>query len=162
MAHIRRRDTTNGARFDVCWRESGRDRSRTFSRRTDANLFRVEIERQAQLGELYEAPSLTLGAAHQSWRERWQIGKAPSTVQRKDEAWPHVRHLEAVPLTRLTFLALEDAIASAARRSPRQAQLVLETVKQVLRDARARAANALIRHCSTCEHPATRSASRSF
>jgi integrase len=32
----------------------------------------------------------------------------------------------------------EDAIAAAAQRAPRQAQLALDTVKQVLRDARAR------------------------
>jgi hypothetical protein len=50
----------------------------------------------------------------------------------------HVHELEDVPLTALTPAALEDAIASAARRAPRQAQLALDTVKQVLRDARAR------------------------
>jgi integrase len=81
---------------------------------------------------------MTLGAAHESWRERWRIGKASSTVTRKDEAWPHVRRLEDVPLTALSPATLEDAIASAAGRAPRQAQLALDTVKQVLRDARAR------------------------
>jgi integrase len=91
-----------------------------------------------QLGELYAAPPLTLGAAHASWRERWQIGKASSTVTRKAEAWPHVYELEDVPLTSLTPAVLEDAIASAAQAAPRQAQLALGTVKQVLRDARAR------------------------
>jgi integrase len=125
-------------RFDVCWREHGRNHSRTFSFRKDADRFRVEIERRAQLGDLYEAPAMTLGAAHASWRERWQIGKASSTVTRMDEAWPHVRELGDVPLTALTPAALEDAIASVARGAPRQAQLALDTVKQVLRDARAR------------------------
>jgi integrase len=81
---------------------------------------------------------VTVGAAHESWRDRWQIGKAWSTVKRKDGAWPHVQHLADVPLTALTPAALEDAIASAARYAPRQAQLALEMVKQVLRDARAR------------------------
>ena len=138
MAYVRRRQTARGARFDVCWREFGRDRSRTFSLRKDADRFRVNIERRAQLGDLYEAPPIPLGAAHQSWRERWQIGKASSTVTRKDEAWPHVQGLEEVPLTSLTPAVLEDAIAAAARGAPRQAQLALETVKQVLRDARVR------------------------
>jgi integrase len=138
MAHVRRRQTSEGGRFDVCWREFGRHRSRTFSFRKDADRFRVEVERRVQLGDLYEAPPITLGAAHQSWRERWQIGKASSTVTRKDEAWPHVQCLEDVPLTALTRAALEDAITAAALRAPRQAQLALDTVKQVLRDARAR------------------------
>jgi hypothetical protein len=116
----------------------GRNRSRTFAFRKDADRFRVELERRGQLGDLYEAPPVTLGIAHESWKERWEIGKASSTVTRKDEAWPHVEILEDVPLTELTPAQLEDTIARAARTAPRQAQLALEAVKQVLRDARAR------------------------
>ena len=135
MAYLRRRNSADGIRFDVCWRENGRDRSRTFTFRKDAERFRTEVERRAQLGALYEAPPITLAAARESWKERWQIGKAASTVQRKDEAWPHVRELEAVRLNALTPAMLEDTIADAARLAPRQAQLALGTVKQVLRDA---------------------------
>lgn len=135
MAYVRRRKSAAGIRFDVCWRENGRDRSRTFTFRKDAERFCTEVERRAQLGALYEAPPITLAAARKSWKERWQIGKAASTVQRKDEAWPHVRGLEAVRLNALTPAMLEDTIADAARLAPRQAQLALGTVKQVLRDA---------------------------
>jgi len=135
MAHVRRRGTAAGPRFDVCWREYGRDRSRTFTFRKDADRFRVEIERRVQLGALYEAPPITLSAAHESWKERWRIDKAASTVQRKAEAWPHVQALESMPLAALTPALLEDTIATAARVAPRQAQLALGTVKQVLRDA---------------------------
>jgi integrase len=135
VAYVRRRKTATGGRFDVCWRENGQDRSRTFAFRKDAERFRIEIERRAQLGALYEAPPITLAAARESWKARWRIGKAASTVQRKDEAWPHVRRLEAVPLAALTPTMLEDTIADAARLAPRQAQLALGTVKQVLRDA---------------------------
>jgi integrase len=135
MAYVRRRKGIAGVRFDVCWRENGRDRSRTFTFRKDAERFRMEVERRAQLGGLYEAPPITLGAARASWKERWQIGKAASTVQRKDEAWPHVRALEGARLSALTPAMLEDTIADAARVAPRQAQLALGTVKQVLRDA---------------------------
>ena len=135
MGYVRRRKTEAGPRFDVCWRENGRDRSRTFTFRKDAERFRVEVERRLQLGGLYEAPPITLAAARESWKERWQIGKAASTVKRKDEAWPHVQKLETMPLAALTPAILEDAIADAARVAPRQAQLALGTVKQVLRDA---------------------------
>jgi integrase len=135
MAHVRRRNTTSGPRFDVCWREHGRDRSRSFSFRKDAERFRVEVERRVQLGELYEAPPITLAAARESWKKRWQIGKARSTVLRKDEAWPHIRTLERVHLSKLTPPMLEDTIAEAARVAPRQGEIALETVKQVLRDA---------------------------
>ena len=135
MAYIRRRNSDDVPRFDVCWREHGRDRSRTFTFRKDAERFRTDIERRAQLCPLYEAPPITLAAARASWKKRWQIGKADSTVQRKDEAWPHVQRLDPVPLKALTPAMLEDAIADAARVAPRQAQLALGTVKQVLRDA---------------------------
>ena len=47
----------------------------------------------------------------------------------------HVQKLETVPLGALTPAMLEDTIADAARVAPRQAQLALGTVKQVLRDA---------------------------
>jgi hypothetical protein len=76
-----------------------------------------------------------MAEAHASWKERWRIGKAASTVERKDEAWPHMAVIEAIPLSMLTPAQLEDAIAGTARVAPRQAQLALETVKQVLRDA---------------------------
>jgi len=135
MAHVRRRRSAAGPRFDVCWRENGRDRSRTFTFRKDADRFRTDIERRVQLGDLYEAPPITLSAAHESWKERWRIDKAASTVQRKEEAWPHVQALESVPLAALTPALLEDTIAASARVAPRQAQLALGTVKQVLRDA---------------------------
>jgi hypothetical protein len=73
--------------------------------------------------------------ARESWKERWQIGKASSTVKGKDEAWPRVQALEAVPLAKLTPALLEDTIAGASRVAPRQAQIALGTVKQILRDA---------------------------
>lgn len=101
---------------------------------------------------------MTLGTAHESWRDRRQIGKAWSTVARKDEVWPHVQRLEDVPLTALAPAALEDAIAAAARRAPRQAQLALDTVKQVLRDARARGQR-INPPSSTCGRRAPRRAS---
>lgn len=135
MTHLRRRRTADGPRFDVCWRENGRNRSRTFTFRKDADRFRIEVEPRVQLGTLYEAPAITLAAARESWKQRWRIDKAASTVQRKEEAWPHVQALESVPLAALTPALLEDTIAIAARVAPRQAQLALGTVKQVLRDA---------------------------
>jgi integrase len=135
MTYVRRRKTDGGPRFDVCWREDGHDRSRTFTFRKDAERFRVEVERRLQLGVLYEAPPITLAAARESWKGRWQIGKSGLHGKRKDEAWPHVEKLETVPLAALTPAMLEDTIADAARVAPWQAQLALGTVKQVLRDA---------------------------
>lgn len=138
MAHIGTRTVGGERRYDVCWRTHGKSRSKTFTRRADAQRFKVEIERKAALGLLYEAPAVTLAAAREGWRSRWMIGKAGSTVARKDEAWPHVAAIEHVPLDDLRADLLGDTIAAAARVAPRQAQIVLQTVKQVLRDAQTR------------------------
>lgn len=138
MAHLKTRTINGERRYDVCWREHGKSKSKTFTRRQDAQRFRVETERKAQLGTLYDAPTVTLAAARDEWRSRWMIGKAASTVARKDEAWPHVEAVEHVPLSGLAPSLLDDTIAAAARVAPRQAQIALQTVKQILRDAQAR------------------------
>ena len=36
------------------WRDGRGQRSRTFTRKADADRFKVDVERQAQLGSLYE------------------------------------------------------------------------------------------------------------
>lgn len=138
MAHLKTRTVAGERRYDVCWREHGKNRSRTFTRKTDAERFRVEQERKHQLGVLYEAPAQTLAAARAEWRDRWLIGKAASTVQRKDEAWPHMRPIEHLPLNELAPATLEDTLAAAARVAPRQAQIAGQTVAQILRDAQRR------------------------
>lgn len=138
MAHISTRTVGGERRYDVCWRAHGKSRSKTFARRADAKMFKVEIERKAQLGLLYEAPAVTLAAARDEWRARWMIGKADSTITRKDDAWPHVAAIEHVPLDDLRPALLDDTIAAAARVAPRQAQIALQTVKQILKDAQTR------------------------
>lgn len=138
MAYLKTRTVGGERRYDVCWREHGKSRSRTFTRRADADRFRVETERKAQLGTLYDAPTMTLQAARDDWRSRWMIGKAASTVARKDEAWPHMLSIAHVPLVDLRPALLDDTIAAAARVAPRQAQIATQTVKQVLRDAQTR------------------------
>lgn len=42
----------SGLAYRVRWRESGRNRARTFDARRDAELFEGEIRRRRQLGDL--------------------------------------------------------------------------------------------------------------
>lgn len=139
MAYPKTRKLPNGdRRFDACWREDGKSRSRTFIRKIDRDRFLVEVARKAQLGTLYEAPPVTLGEAKAAWLERWELGVAPSTRARNLEAWSHYAGLEDVPLVLLTPARLTDTVTAAAKQAPRQAQIGLAMVKKILRDAQTR------------------------
>lgn len=138
MAHNKTRTVHGEKRYDVCWREHGKSRSRTFTKRADRDRFKVEIERKAQLGTLYEAPPVTVLEAKESWLERWELGVSAATVERSKQAWPHFAVLEPVPLVALTAALLEDTAVAAARVAPRQAQLGLGMAKKILRDAQTR------------------------
>lgn len=138
MTHVRTRETAQGKRYDVVWREAGRNRSKSFTRRRDAEAYRLEVGRRLRLGVLYEAPPQTLREAYEEHRARYEVGRAPSTVERRRQAWPALSALAGLPLHHITYAAAEDAVLAVARRAPRQAQQALALLKAVLRDAQAR------------------------
>lgn len=138
MAHLKKRTVRKEPRYDVIWREHGKTRSRTFIREKDAQRFRTDVDRRRQLGVLYEAAPITVGEAKASFMERWEIGVSESTADRKEQAWPHFKSLEDVPLVALRPAVLEDTTVAAAKVAPRQAQMGLGLVKQILRDAQRR------------------------
>ena len=78
MASIRSYSTARGERRDeVRYRDAGgRDRSRVFSVRKDAQAFKVDVERRHQAGILYQAPPERFGDVAQAWLERFVIGAA--------------------------------------------------------------------------------------
>lgn len=65
MASIRKRR----GRFEVRWRDGRGQRSRTFTRKADAVRFKVDVERQAQLGALYEAEPVFFSDFLDNWLE---------------------------------------------------------------------------------------------
>lgn len=138
MAYVRRRTTSAGPRFDVCWREGGRHRSRTFMFRKDAERFRTELERRAQLGVLFEVPPVTLDEWWDGYVERWSVGKADGTVARRTEVWEALSALHDLRMRDVTRAVAEDAIVAVAQRAPRQAQLALALLKAMLQDAQLR------------------------
>jgi integrase len=138
VAYVRRRTRDTGPRFEVCWRENGRSRSRTFTYRKDADRFRVEVERRIRLGQLYEAPPATLAEWWDGYVARWAVGKAAGTVKRRIEAWQALGALHDLRMRDITRAVAEDEIVQIAKRAPRQAQLGLALLKAVLRDAQYR------------------------
>ena len=132
--------TTSGRRYRVVYRDtSGAKRSKSFSRARDADVFKIEVERRAQLGPLYEAPPETFGLFWSGWIARYESrGVRPATLDRRRSLAPRLAWLNDRPLDRISAEMVEDEVTKLARAHPRQAQLVLATVKMVLRDAKRR------------------------
>jgi integrase len=126
-------------RWEVRWRDAARrDRSKVFGREGDAKRFRVEIERKQQLGALYDARRVTLGEFFDGWCERYAQQVRPSSFERKMQAVPHLRPFMGLFIDQVRAADVEDAITYVAKRSPRQAQLALAALKQVLKSAQER------------------------
>jgi integrase len=66
---IQRRIRGGRRRYEVRWREGGRQRSRTFDRRADAEAFDAERRRRAQLGA--HAPAEPSPEPLREWLETW-------------------------------------------------------------------------------------------
>jgi integrase len=140
MASIRKKLTGAGARrFEVRWRDAvGRDRCKTFATERDARRFKVDVERRAQLGSLYDAGPTSFAEFLEGWLGRYEQRVRPATYDRGVQALRQVAHLRAYRTDQLRVGDVEDAITALARRAPRQAQIALQLIKQALRNAQER------------------------
>src|SRR6266508_624241 len=140
MASIRKKRTGGGERrFEVRWRDGlGADRSKTFTTERDARRFKVDVERRAQLGGLYDAGPVSFAEFVDGWLERYEGQVRPSTYQRAVQALRTVRELGAFRVNEIRAGEIEDRIARLARRAPRQAAIALQLLKRFLRCAQER------------------------
>jgi integrase len=69
---IETRHAMDGKRYDACWRVGATKKSKTFTRRKDADTFLTDTVRKVQTGEYREITPTTLGA----YAERWLEGLA--------------------------------------------------------------------------------------
>src|SRR6266508_4229291 len=140
MAHVesyRLRD--GGKRYRARWvGADGRARSRTFVLKKDADRFVLEQQRRASLGALYQAPPQTLGEFVAGWLDRYALLVRPSTLARVRQVLPHLEGFRSFALDEIRPAAVEDHVAALARRAPRQAELALRVLKQVLANAKER------------------------
>ena len=104
----------------------------------DADRFVLEQQRRASLGPLYQAPPETLGEFAAGWLDRYALRVRASTLARVREVLPHLDAFGTVELDEIRPAAVEDHIAALARRAPRQAELALRLLKQVLANAKER------------------------
>jgi integrase len=134
VASIRKRR----GRFEVRWRDGRGQRSRTFAYKGDAQRFKIEVERKAQLGGLFEPAAVSFGDFLDGWLERYRQRVRPSTHDRAVQALSTVRELGRWRVHEIRAADVEDRIALVGRRAPRQAAIALQMVKQVLRNAQQR------------------------
>ena len=137
MASVHRYRTRKGElRYDVRWRDgAGKQRSRAFSRRKDAERFRVEQDRARQLGQLYDAPPVRFGDFLAGWLMRHERRVRPSTFEREAQWLRRFRVLSRHYVEEVTASRVEEIVMV---RGTRQGQISLRLIKRVLADARSR------------------------
>lgn len=121
--------------------------SRYAPTREAAEKLELDLKLRRSMGDLYEAPSITLTRAIDEHLERRKAvggrrGKLrPRSVEfleRSAKLWRSNEQLAGTRLASLRRRDVEDAIAARAAARPRSAQNELQLLKAVLRDARAR------------------------
>src|SRR5215210_6523073 len=140
MAHVESYRLRGGSkRYRARWvGADGRARSRSFVLKKDAERFVLEQRRRASLGPLYQAPPETLGEFVAGWLDRYALRVRPSTLARVRQVLPHLEVFAHVALDEIRPAAVEDHVATLARRAPRQAELALRVLKQELANAKER------------------------
>jgi integrase len=149
VASIRAYATAKGERrYEVRFRDhSSREHSRVFSVQRDARAFKLDIERRAQAGALYQAAPERFGDVAAAWLERYVVGAAgrvrprPRSVRVMEDCLGYLAPLNALPVERVRRAVAEDLIAGLAARAPRRAEIALATLKRILRDAEERGQN---------------------
>jgi integrase len=146
MASIRTYRTANGERrYSVRYRDpAGRNRSRTFSVRKDAQAFKLDVERRHQSGLLYQPPPERFGDVAQAWLERFVIGAAgrirprPKTIRVAEDCLRYLAPLNELAVERVRRPLVEDLLAGLATHAPRRAEMALSQLKRVLKAAEER------------------------
>jgi hypothetical protein len=140
MAHVESYRLGDGSkRYRARWiGVGGRERSRTFVLKKDADRFVLEQQRRASLGALYQAPPERLGEFAVGWLDRYALRVRASTLHRTREVMQHLDAFSAVALDEIRSAAVADHIAALAKRAPRQAELTLRLLKQILANAKER------------------------
>lgn len=111
---VRRRDDRNG-QYEVRWREGGRQRSRLFAKKGDAEAFELDVKRRRALGPLAAGviqSRMTLAEfVREEWWPRYAVPNLkPSTRRRYLEVWgTHLLpRIGDYPLREITPALVED------------------------------------------------------
>ena len=139
MAHVETYRLSDGRRrYRARWLAAGKPRSKSFMLKKDAERYVHELQRKATLGPLYQAAPETFADFLTGWLERYSQRVRISTVARVREVLSHLVVFGPLALDAIRPAEVEDHIAALGRRAPRQAELALRVLKQVLANAKER------------------------
>src|SRR5829696_8908539 len=107
-------------------------------RKRDAELLRDEINRRVALGSLYPSSPQTFGQFVDVWLERYSQRVRPATLASCRDSLRRLAVFDAWQLETIRAADVEDHVYAVARQAPRAAELMLDTLKMILRSARER------------------------
>jgi len=117
----------------------GRYRWRTIgTRKRDAEIVRDEINRRSALGMLYPSEAQTFAEFVEGWLERYAQRVRPATLASCRDSLRRLTVFDDWQLETIRAADVEDHVFAVAQRAPRAAELMLDTVKMILRSAKER------------------------
>jgi integrase len=107
-------------------------------RKRDAELLRDEINRRVALGALYPSSPQTFGEFVETWLERYSQRVRPATLASCRDSLKRLAVFDAWQLETIRAADVEDHVFAVAQQAPRAAELMLDTLKMILRNAKER------------------------
>jgi integrase len=118
---------------------NGRCRWQTIGpRKRDAEIVRDEINRRLALGALYPSDPQTFGEFTEGWLERYAQRVRPATLASCRDSLRRLAVFEGWQLDAIRGAEVEDHVFAVGRQAPRAAELMLDTLKMILRSAKER------------------------
>lgn len=107
-------------------------------RKRDAELLRDEINRRIALGALYPSSPQTFAEFVEGWLDRYRQGVRPATLASCRDSLRRLAVFDQWQLETIRAADVEDHVFAVARKTPRSAELMLDTLKMILRKAKER------------------------
>ena len=107
-------------------------------RKRDAEILRDEINRRVALGALYPSKPQTFAAFVEAWLERYRQRVRPATLASCHDSLKRLAVFYPWQIATIRAADVEDHVFTVARRTPRSAELMLDTLKMILRSAHER------------------------
>jgi integrase len=108
------------------------------SRKRDAEILRDEINRRVALGALYPSRPQTFVEFVEGWLERYAQRVRPATLASCRDSLRRLAVFDGWQLETIRAADVEDHVFAVARQAPRAAELMLDTLKMILRSAKER------------------------
>jgi integrase len=108
------------------------------SRKRDAEIFRDEINRRVALGALYPSQPQTFAEFVEGWLERYAQRVRPATLASCRDSLRRLAVFDGWQLETIRAADVEDHVFVVAQQAPRAAELMLDTLKMILRSAKER------------------------